>query len=344
MILRRVAFVVMMLGWLASPAALLAAAPPAVSTAVPTPPSGPTVTPTSTIAPPTPTSTALVPTPTPTPTPIPSPSPTSTPITVHPKPHHHHKHHYPRHHKHHHKGSGKGSQSTSAPAPPVSIQLPTVADLRAEGSLGNGSMPESVRRWAYLILPAARANGIPAAIIAAVIMAESGGNPLAWNPGSDAHGLMQILNGPWDPSANIDEGASLLAGFKQEFGTWKLATAAYNAGPGAVNTYHGVPPYPETEAYVVIVQYYFHEFSSQPLSASSRYRFRSSLSRFHHLRTHIRYLRLKKGQHRGKTPGLSVLPDGCDSSGPCHPRNLPHPIRDPFWPLGGPDPLPPVVP
>lgn len=206
-------------------------------------------------------------------------------------------------------------------------------------------MPDSVRRWAYLILPAARANDVPAAMIAAVITAESGGNPTAWNSGSDARGLMQILHGPWDPAANIDVGSSMLAGFKREFGSWRLAAAAYNAGPGAVSEYGGVPPYRETQAYVVIVQFYYREYSSQPLSSSTQAAFRRSLRRFHKFRPRIRFLKPKRGQVRGSNPGRNMLPDGCDPSAPCRPRNIPNPVADPFWPLGGsPDPLPLVQP
>jgi hypothetical protein len=137
----------------------------------------------------------------------------------------------------------------------------------------------------------------------------------------------------------------MLAGFKQEFGSWTLATAAYNAGPGAVTQYGGVPPYGETESYVVIVQYYYREYVHDNLSSAAKSKFAMSLHRFKKLRPHIKFLKLKKGQVRGKDPGINVIPDGCDSSTPCRPRNLPHPIVDPFWPLGGsPDPLPSVDP
>ena len=49
----------------------------------------------------------------------------------------------------------------------------------------------------------------------------------------------------------------MLANFKREFGSWKLALAAYNAGPGTVIKYGGVPPYQETQDYVVMVPYLY---------------------------------------------------------------------------------------
>jgi len=210
-------------------------------------------------------------------------------------------------------------------------------------------MPQAVRRWAYLIIPAAQANGIPADMIAAVMTNESEGDPTAWNAASDARGLMQILHGPWNPEDNIDVGAAMLAGFKQEFGSWTLALAAYDAGPGAVTEYGGIPPYPETEAYVVIVQYLYREYSNQILSASARTEFRRSLQRYRGstptlVIIKLVFTKLRKGQVRTRKPGKLALPDGCDPSSPCRPRNLPHPISDPFWPLGGSaDPLPPVL-
>ncbi len=192
------------------------------------------------------------------------------------------------------------------------------------------------------MLPAARANGIPADMIAAVMTVESGGDPLAWNSGSDARGLMQILHGPWDPAKNVDVGASMLAGFKQEFGTWRLALAAYNAGPGAVNSYGGVPPYQETQDYVVVVQYLYERYSKHPLSAGARNAFQRSVQRFrrhhhlHHLHPHVS-TRPPRGQ--------LAIPDGCDPSGGCRPMASKDPVADPLWPLGGSsDPLPAVIP
>jgi soluble lytic murein transglycosylase-like protein len=53
-----------------------------------------------------------------------------------------------------------------------------------------------------------------------------------------------------DPEANLEGGARYLRMMFDKFGTWELALAAYNAGPGAVEAHDGIPPYAETEKYV----------------------------------------------------------------------------------------------
>lgn len=55
---------------------------------------------------------------------------------------------------------------------------------------------------------------------------------------------------PHDPVQSINGAATYLKQLYDQFGDWKLAVAAYNAGPGAVKKYGGVPPYAETQAYV----------------------------------------------------------------------------------------------
>lgn len=104
------------------------------------------------------------------------------------------------------------------------------------------------------------AHGVPANLLAAVARTESGLNPKATSP-AGAEGLMQLMPGtaaglgvnPWDPASAIDGAARLLSSDYQRFGSWSLALAAYNAGAGAVASYGGIPPYPETENYVTKV-------------------------------------------------------------------------------------------
>ena len=58
------------------------------------------------------------------------------------------------------------------------------------------------------------------------------------------------VSDPFDPAQAIPAAARLLSGHVRGFGSVPLALAAYNAGPGAVQRYGGIPPYPETQAYV----------------------------------------------------------------------------------------------
>ena len=91
--------------------------------------------------------------------------------------------------------------------------------------------------------------------------AESGFDPRAVSP-AGAQGIAQLMpatarglgvRDPFDPAQAIPAAARLLSGHVRAFGSVPLALAAYNAGPGAVRRYGGIPPYPETQAYVARV-------------------------------------------------------------------------------------------
>jgi soluble lytic murein transglycosylase-like protein len=109
------------------------------------------------------------------------------------------------------------------------------------------------------IQQAALNNGVDTALIRAIIHAESAYQVDAVSP-KGAQGLMQLMpqtakmlqvSDPFNAANNIDGGARYLAGLLQQFdGDVTLAAAAYNAGPGAVTKYGGVPPYEETREYV----------------------------------------------------------------------------------------------
>lgn len=104
---------------------------------------------------------------------------------------------------------------------------------------------------------AARRHNIPEDLFLRLVTQES-----AWNPSAKSHkgaiGLAQLMPGtarylqvnPHDPLQNLDGGARYLAEQYRKFRSWRLALAAYNAGPGAVEKHNGVPPYRETQGYV----------------------------------------------------------------------------------------------
>ena len=107
----------------------------------------------------------------------------------------------------------------------------------------------------------AKKYGVPVKLAYAVQGKESGGSDSATSP-KNAVGRLQIHlpSHPEvteaqarDPDFNYDYGMKLLAGHKKEFGSWRLALAAYNAGAGAVQKYGGVPPFKETRDYVATI-------------------------------------------------------------------------------------------
>ena len=109
---------------------------------------------------------------------------------------------------------------------------------------------------------AAASNGIDPALLKGLVSQESGFNPNA-RSGAGAAGLTQLMPGtaaalgvtnPLDPAQSLQGGAKYLREQLDRFGgDEKLALAAYNAGPGAVQKYGGVPPYAETQNYVTSV-------------------------------------------------------------------------------------------
>jgi soluble lytic murein transglycosylase-like protein len=128
-----------------------------------------------------------------------------------------------------------------------------------------GIEPEKARPGGILkiydstIRAASQVFGVSADLIRAVIIQESGGDPKAVSH-KGAKGLMQLtdptarelgVTDPFDPVQNIFGGTRFLAKMLKTFkGNIELALASYNAGPGAVETYGGVPPYKETQNYV----------------------------------------------------------------------------------------------
>ena len=107
---------------------------------------------------------------------------------------------------------------------------------------------------------AASRHGIPVNLFLRLVQQESGWNPKALSH-KGAMGLAQLMPqtarllrvDPADPAQNLEGGARYLKMQYATFGSWELALAAYNAGPGAVKKYGGVPPYKETRNYVKVI-------------------------------------------------------------------------------------------
>ncbi len=139
------------------------------------------------------------------------------------------------------------------PLTPRGIRSTVPSDLPpAEGM-------ERLKPFEPHIREASRRNQVDANLIRAVILSESSGRPDAVSA-AGARGLMQLMEetaqqmgitDPFNPRQNILGGTAYLAHLLQQFdGNTQLALAAYNAGPSAVERYGGIPPFPETRAYV----------------------------------------------------------------------------------------------
>lgn len=131
----------------------------------------------------------------------------------------------------------------------------------------NSKALDRVEKFNDLIDEAAEKYGVNKKLIKSVILTESAGNPNA-SSSSRAKGLMQLMdstaadmgvNNVWNPKENIHGGTKYLSKLLGEFeGDLNLALAAYNAGPGNVKKYNGVPPFNETKNYIKRVNNYLN--------------------------------------------------------------------------------------
>ncbi len=138
---------------------------------------------------------------------------------------------------------------------PVGISL----DAYAPGDpFASGPMPDSP--YAIHARAAAQRHGVPTDLFIKLVTQESGWNPRALSH-KGAIGLAQLMPftarklgvDPHDPKQNLEGGARYLAEQYNRFRDWRLALAAYNAGPEAVARYDGIPPYRETRLYVAAI-------------------------------------------------------------------------------------------
>ena len=156
-----------------------------------------------------------------------------------------------------------------APPPPPPVPAPAL----------ESAIPAAVQQITdakELLKQAAGRAGLPVELVNSVARAESSFQTKAIS-NKGAIGLMQLMPGtaaalnanPYDPKENAQAGAQYLADllikYKDDPHQVTKAVAAYNAGPGAVDKYNGIPPYRETINYVNrVVQQYLKSLDSQP--------------------------------------------------------------------------------
>ncbi|WP_152474710.1 lytic transglycosylase domain-containing protein [Roseovarius sp. THAF9] len=151
----------------------------------------------------------------------------------------------------------KQQYNASVKLQPQKIHTPSKWDEAAPALGYNGKYKG---QYLNVAKDSARRHGIPENLFLRLVQQESG-----WNPRAKSHkgaiGLAQLMPGtanylgvdPNDPRQNLDGGARYLAEQYRTFKSWRLALAAYNAGPKAVQKYNGIPPYKETRNYVKII-------------------------------------------------------------------------------------------
>jgi soluble lytic murein transglycosylase-like protein len=138
---------------------------------------------------------------------------------------------------------------------PQTIRTPTIWGDEVKSYSGRYNGP-----YLQMARDAARRHGVPEDLFLRLVNQESRFNPKARSH-KGAIGLAQLMPftaralgvDPHDPYQNLDGGARYLAEQYREFKSWRLALAAYNAGPGAVKKYGGVPPFRETRNYVRVI-------------------------------------------------------------------------------------------
>jgi hypothetical protein len=178
-------------------------------------------------------------------------------------------------------GSGDGSYIDRSSADIAKIETvpdppPVPASSDAAKSMSDAKLaPADLHE---MLAEAGQQHNLDADLLASVVKAESNGNSHAVSR-AGARGLMQLMpktaaeegvNDSFQPDQNVRGGSAYLNELLVRYNdNIALALAAYNAGPAAVDKYHGIPPYHETRAYVARV---IHEFNRRVLSREARAR------------------------------------------------------------------------
>jgi soluble lytic murein transglycosylase-like protein len=151
------------------------------------------------------------------------------------------------------------------PDPPAQPIQAVVQPAKTDAKLNPADLGE-------MLAQAGKEHNLDVDLLASVVKAESGGNAHAVSR-AGARGLMQLMpdtaagmgvNDSFEPEQNVRGGSAYLDALLGRYqNNLALALAAYNAGPAAVDKYHGIPPYHETRAYVARV---IHEFNRRVLA------------------------------------------------------------------------------
>ena len=164
------------------------------------------------------------------------------------------------------------AQTTTAAPTSFSSVLSQASTAATAPTTAGTSGDQAAAPYLDAIQKAGAANGVDPLLLQAVISQESGFNPNATSS-AGAKGLMQLMpataaglgvTNPYDPTQSINAGARYLKTDLDRFGgDTSLALAAYNAVAGAVRSYGGIPPYPETQNYVKNILAHYESLKSQ---------------------------------------------------------------------------------
>lgn len=169
-------------------------------------------------------------------------------------------------HYEHRESQGEMTRLYLTPSAESFVDVPSDDILEIEADKTPATTPQATPPSAHhpvrldeALSAASQKNNVSPELLRSVVRVESGFNPNA-RSAKGAQGLMQLMpataarmgvRDAWNPEQNLDGGARYLSELLGRYNNnLTFALAAYNAGPESVEKYHGVPPYPETIAYV----------------------------------------------------------------------------------------------